>query len=270
VADGLEVAGFRQRVLAGEVLTGTFLNLGSALAAEIAALSGFDWLVIDLEHGAGGETEALGQLHAVGGTPVCTIVRVESLARPRVHRVLDLGAAGVLVPRLEGVEDARRAVEYSRYGGLRGVAFGNRSRHWGRTTRAELARADDDIVCAVQIETVSALADAREIAAVDGVDIVFVGPADLAHALGVDGGADNPDVLVAARVVAAAAAESGKAAGVLVDSVEHADLYRSIGFSFIGCGTDGTLLARQARTLVENLRARLLEGVDTVQVEGAV
>jgi 2-keto-3-deoxy-L-rhamnonate aldolase RhmA len=233
---------------------GSFLNLGSPLTAEIMALSGLDWLVIDLEHGAGGEQDALAQLQAVGRTTVVPLVRVEALERPRIHRALDAGAAGVLVPRLEDEQDAVRAVSFCRYSGRRGVARGNRTWQWGTTTRADLNHTDERILCAVQIETTGALAAVRAIAAVEGIDILFVGPADLAHSLEIDGPPDHPQLIERTRQVAKAALDFGKVAGILVETLAQAVIYYQLGFRFIGCSSDGGLLTRAARELVESLR----------------
>ena len=207
---------FRQRVLAGEQLLGTFLNLGSSLTAEIVALAGFDWALVDTEHGPGAEWHAVAQLQALGRTP--GLVRVESLERTRILRALDAGAAGVLVPRLESADDAERAVSYARYAGERGVARSNRSWHWG-SRGGTLADADAAVVTAVQIETAGALAAVDAIAAVDGVDVVFVGPNDLAHAIGLQGGPLAPDFVAHMQTVVAAARRHGKAAGIQVAAV---------------------------------------------------
>jgi 2-dehydro-3-deoxyglucarate aldolase/4-hydroxy-2-oxoheptanedioate aldolase len=231
---------------------GTFVNLGSPLAAEMMALAGFDWIVIDLEHGAGDEFVALAQLQAVARTGVTPLVRVESLERPRFGRVLDHGAAGIVAPRLEGVEDARRCAAYCRYGGMRGVARYNRSWHWGARAGA-LADADAAVVCAVQIETASALEAADEIAAVEDVDVLFVGPADLGHSLGIRGGPDTPELLDQVAHVARAARAHGKAAGMLVGTLDQVARYRDLGFTFLGCSSDSSLLMERARQVAGGL-----------------
>ncbi len=143
---------FRERLRGGETVVGSFVNLGSALATEIMGIAGLDWLVLDLEHGAGDEGALLAQLHALSAGGTATLVRVEAIDLPRFMHALDLGADGVLVPRLRTVEDAKLCVEYSRYAGLRGVARYNRSFHWGSASRS-LAEIDTETVCAVQIET---------------------------------------------------------------------------------------------------------------------
>jgi cytochrome P450/2-keto-3-deoxy-L-rhamnonate aldolase RhmA len=243
----------RERGQAGEVLVGAFTNMGSGVAAEILALSGYDWLVIDLEHGAGGDAEALAQLQAIAHTDVTPLVRVASGDRVRVLRALDLGAGGVLVPQIEGVDQARHAVDCCRYSGLRGVARYNRAWRWGMTDRT-LSEVDRDVVCAIQIETPGALDAVEEIAAVDGVDVLFVGPADLARGLGIDGPPDDPRLLERVAAVADAAAANGKLAGMLVTTLDQAAAYRRLGFTFLGCSSDSGMLVSQARSLTTGLR----------------
>ena len=247
-------AGLRERLAAHETVIGSFVNLGFSLTTEIMGLAGFDWLVIDLEHGAGNEQLLLGQLQALAHTGVTTLVRVEAIDPARVLHALDAGADGVLVPRLRSVEDARRAVEYCRYASGRGVARYNRSWQWGMRA-GSLGDADSRVFCAVQIETAEALASVSEIAAVSGVDVLFVGPADLAHSLSLDCPPDDPELLEHAAAVAAAAREHGKAAGVLVGTVEQAAAYHEAGFTFLGCGSDSGLLASVARNVAGGLRA---------------
>lgn len=233
-------------------MVGSFVNLGSALTTEIMGLAGFDWLVLDLEHGAGDETRLLAQLQALTGTGAAAIVRVEAIDLPRFMHALDLGADGVLVPRLRSADDARRCAEYCRYAGARGVARYNRSWHWGLAKRG-LADADAEVVCAVQIETREALDAVDEIAAVDGVDVLFVGPADLAQAFGLACPPDDPELLELVGAVAEAAAAKGKTAGVLVGAIGQLRPYREAGFRFLGCNSDGGLLAQGAFALAREL-----------------
>jgi 2-keto-3-deoxy-L-rhamnonate aldolase RhmA len=249
---GAVPSAFRARLRAGETVIGSFVNLGSPLTTEIMGIAGFDWLVLDLEHGAGNEVALLGQLQALSASGAAAIVRVEGIDLPRFMHALDLGADGVLVPRLRSVEDARRCVDYCRYSGLRGVARYNRSWHWGLAARS-LADADREVVCAVQIETREALAAVDGIAAVDGVDVLFVGPADLAHSLGLHCPPDDPALVEAAAAVADAARAHGKAAGVLVGTLEQLRPYQEVGFRFLGCNSDGGLLAAAAERLAGEL-----------------
>lgn len=227
-------ASITERVRLGESVVGTFLNLGSPLAAEICARAGFDFAVVDLEHGAGTEAELIPTLQAVGAR--CgTIVRVESAERPRLQRALDAGAHGVMVPRVESAAEARAAVDRTRYPprGTRGVAYMNRGADFGA------GAPERDALVAIQIETRGALEEAREIAACDGVDVLFVGPADLGAALGTS-------ELPLDAIVDAAKAE-GKAAGLFTRTHEDAERALERGFRFVTVGADSFFLAEAAR-----------------------
>lgn len=243
---------FRSRLLGGATLVGSFVNIGSPLTTEIMGAAGFDWVVFDLEHGAGDEALLLGQLQALGRSDTAALVRVEGIEGPRVLHALDLGADGILFPQLRTVDQAQRCVELCRYGKARGVARSTRTWRWGSVTRP-LLELDAEIVCAVQIETIEALDNVDAIAAIDGVDVVFVGPLDLSHALGLPVGSDHPELLERIRAVASAARAHGKAAGMLVGTVEQARVYLELGFSFLGCASDGVLLTTSSGQLAASL-----------------
>ncbi len=243
----------RQRVLNRELVTGTWLNLGSCMTAEIAAKSGFDWVVIDLEHGAGDHESCLHQLQAVNGTPTCPIVRVAWNEAPRFKRVLDLGAAGVVVPYVTTAEEARAAVAAMRYPpqGIRGAASLNRAAEFGADFAQYVKDANVNLLTVVQIETETAVAMADEIAAVEGVDVLFVGPLDLSISLGLLQQFDHPRFRAALAKVVAAARNHGKAAGILLNQPEQIAQTVEDGFTFIGLGSDGGVLAERMKRLAE-------------------
>src|SRR6201991_4013730 len=204
-------------VRAGTPTLGTFIGGASPVAAEVCAAAGVDWVLLDLEHGAGGEEQVRDVVPAAGSYGVPTVVRVESAARIRIGRVLDLGAAGVMLPRLNTADEVREAVRHLRYppDGDRGVATYNRACRFGLDPGA-LDRAAGEVLGIVQIESGRAVDDADKIAAIDGVDVLFVGPRDLSHDLGVPGNLTAPAYLTALERVRAAAAQHGKACGLLV------------------------------------------------------
>jgi 2-keto-3-deoxy-L-rhamnonate aldolase RhmA len=247
--------GLKRRLRDGETLLGCFLNLGSALTAEIAGRAGFDFVVIDLEHGSGGEGDVLGQLQALEATSAGAIARVESHARQRAHRVLDLGAEGIMFPRVGSREEARAAVAGLRYPphGVRGVAAANRACGFGTAQREYMASVDDVLLGVVQIESQESLDAVHDIASVDGVDVLFIGPQDLTQSLGILGQYDHPRYNQALETTAAAARGAGKSLGILMAQPDDFGRYRSLGFSLIACGSDGTLLNHAARRQVEAL-----------------
>ena len=232
---------FRHRVLAGEWLAGTFLNLGSPLTAEIAGRSGFDWLMLDQEHGPGSEETLLQQLHAVSASNAATIVRIANNEPARFKRVLDLGANGVMVPYVNNAEEARAAVASVRYPphGLRGVSKFNRAAGFGQNFDDYYAHCHERLVTMAQIETPESLTQLDAIAGVDGVDVLFIGPLDLTTNMGIQGQFENPRFIEARRAVATAARKAGKAAGILATAASQIPVLREEGFSVMAFGSDG-------------------------------
>jgi 2-dehydro-3-deoxyglucarate aldolase/4-hydroxy-2-oxoheptanedioate aldolase len=240
------------RLRAGETLYGTFAGLGSPVATELVARAGFDWLIIDLEHGIGTESELLANLHAVGATRTAALVRPQSAERLRIGRALDLGAHGIMVPRIDRPDQAREAVSYLRYppDGTRGVALSTRGAGLGERGHADVRSINPHILGIIQIESPSAVDAAAEIAGIDGVDVLFVGPADLSHSLGVPGRFTDPSYLVALERVAQAAEDAGKAAGILLRDASVLARHRDLGYRFIGLGSDSAFIADGARAVL--------------------
>ncbi|HEV8488404.1 MAG TPA: aldolase/citrate lyase family protein [Candidatus Limnocylindrales bacterium] len=235
----------RGRILEGETLFGLFLDLGSPISAELASRAGYDWLVIDLEHGAATEADLLLLLHAVEAGGATPLVRPQSGERLRIGRALDMGARGIIVPRLNSAEEAREVVSFLRYPpeGVRGVALRARGADLGAFTHDRVGEISQRIVGLVQIESTGALADADAIAAIDGVDVLFVGPADLSHSLGVPGRFTEPIYRDALTTVVAACRAHGKAAGILVYDPAVVSAHLELGFRFVGIGSDGAFIA---------------------------
>ncbi len=240
------------RLRAGETLFGTFTALGSPVATELAARAGFDWLIIDLEHGVGTESELLANLHAVATTRTAALVRPQSAERLRIGRALDLGAHGIMVPRIDTAEQAREAVSYLRYppDGTRGVALSTRGAGLGELGHGDVRAINPHILGIIQIESPSAVDGAADIAAIDGVDVLFVGPADLSHSLGVPGGFGDARYLAALDRVVRAAEDAGKTAGILLRDASVLARHRELGFRFVGLGSDVAFIADGARAVL--------------------
>lgn len=250
----LSRGGFLKTLKEGQLTIGTFLGLASPLAAEVAALSGVDWVLLDLEHGGGGEEQVSPTVVASGGYGVPTLVRVESAERIRIGRVLDSGVAGVMIPRVDTVEQVELAVRHMSYppNGDRGVATYNRAVAWGKDLDALAPEPKSALL--VQIETLGALAEVEKIAAVPGVDALFVGPLDLSYALGVPRDFKNPKFLEALKKVLAAANAQNRVAGILASDTTIARFYVEMGFKFIAIGSDSTLMAKAITDAVDEIR----------------
>jgi 2-dehydro-3-deoxyglucarate aldolase/4-hydroxy-2-oxoheptanedioate aldolase len=230
-----------------QLTLGTWLSIGSPVIAELAAVCGLDWVLLDLEHGCGSEADVPEQLRAVRGGPTRAIVRVPGDRPDLVARMLDQGADGVMVPHVDRVAQAEQFVRAASYPprGQRGVSRTVRAHDYG--LRPLDGRPAPLLIA--QIETLDAVHEAAGIAQVDGIDVLFVGPADLQHDLAVrqpTAGAGFENCLD--RVVAAARA-AGKAAGILVR--EPGDLPRRMeqGFTFVAVQSDVAILRDSFRSL---------------------
>lgn len=245
-----------QRFRSGETTFGTFIGLGSSLSAEVAAMSGFDWVLLDLEHGGGSEEQLSPTIVASGGYGVPTLVRAESAERIRIGRALDAGAAGVMVPRLETLEQVRGVVKHFRYppNGDRGVATYNRSARWGNDPEALDPAAK--VACIIQIETLGALDNVEEIANTSGVDVLFVGPLDLSYALGAPRNFAAAEFTAALERVVAAGAKANKPVGILAADAPGAKRYLEMGFKFIAIGSDSTLLAKAITEVLTEVKEK--------------
>jgi 2-keto-3-deoxy-L-rhamnonate aldolase RhmA len=241
----------------GDVLLGMFLQMGSAVAADIASRAGLDWVLIDLEHGAGTEADLLGQLQAMAGRDVPAVVRVESCVRIRIGRALDLGAAGIMVPQVNTPQVAQELAASLRYPptGIRGVALSARGAGYGEAGHGDVSAIGDALLGIAQVETATAVSNAAEIAAVDGVDVLFVGPSDLSHSLGVPGSFDSDTYLKAIGQIVEAARSQGKALGVHLPNISAAGRYLELGFTFVSIAGDGGILTAGVRNALQAVRA---------------
>ena len=242
----------RGQVLAGELVTGTWLNLGSNISAEIAARAGFDWVLIDLEHGSGNEADLVSQLQAIDTTETVSIVRIAWNEAPRFKRTLDMGAGGIMIPYVNTAEEARYAAAAMRYPpqGVRGAARFHRANGFGQHFESYFAEANDRLLTVVQIETAEAIGNAEAIAAVEGVDVLFIGPLDLSVSLGITGQMQHPDFRAAIKRVIAACQAHGKSPGILLPNAEMIPAAVEDGYKFLAAGSDGAAVAAGMKTLV--------------------
>lgn len=245
----LPVNRFKQRLLAGESQIGLWCALSSAYATEVVAGSGFDWLLIDTEHSPGGLETTLAQLQAAAPYATSPVVRPEANDPVLIKKLLDIGAQTLLVPFVQDAGEARAAVAAMRYApaGIRGVAGTTRATRFGRV-KDYFRRAHEELCLLVQIETREALGQLEAIAAVDGVDGVFIGPNDLAASLGHVGEMTHPDVVAALEDAILRLKAIGKPSGVYAPP----DLARrclQIGTTFTAVGGDIGVLARGTEVL---------------------
>lgn len=251
------VPDFRGRVADGEFLVGTWLTFLDPSVAELLAGSGYDFLVVDMEHGVAdaAHLQAFCMAARAGGAAV--LARIGANEPVRIMHALDSGAAGVIVPQIRSVADVERAVAWCRYppAGLRGAAA-RRPSDYGRRALEYYRAAGALVLCCVQIETGEALAALDAILAVPGVDAILIGPSDLAAALGHLGDAGHPDVEAAISGVLEQARAAGVPVGIVSASPDPAAARarRDQGFSFVTVGVDFAFLAAAADAALAAVR----------------
>jgi 4-hydroxy-2-oxoheptanedioate aldolase len=253
--DDLPRNNFKRAIKAGETQIGLWLTLCAPYATEAAAGAGFDWLIIDMEHSPNELPDILGHLRAAEGGTAEPIVRLSWNEPVLVKRLLDIGLRTLLFPFVQSAEEARKAVASTRYPpkGIRGVAGVTRANRFARVPNY-FQRAEEEICVMVQVETQKALAAIEEIAAVDGVDGVFVGPADLAADHGYPNDWARPEVWPKVLDAGKRIRATGKAAGFLSGRENECREAIAAGFNFVAVGSDMGILARGTDALVKTYK----------------
>jgi 4-hydroxy-2-oxoheptanedioate aldolase len=247
----LPVNTFKAAMARRQPQIGLWVGLASGYAAELLATTGFDWLLIDGEHAPNDVRSVLSQLQATAAYPVAAIVRPVDGSTALIKQYLDVGAQTLLVPMVHTAAQAAQIVAATRYAprGVRGLGSAlARASRWNGVD-GYVQHADEEICVLVQVESVQGLAELGAIAAVDGVDGVFFGPADLSASMGHLGEPNHPDVLRAIDDGIATVIAAGKAPGILATDPALARRYLEAGALFVAVGLDTTLLARAARDL---------------------
>jgi 4-hydroxy-2-oxoheptanedioate aldolase len=242
---------FKQALRRGKPQIGLWMGLADAYVAELLATAGFDCLVIDAEHAPNDPRSVLPQLQAMAPYPVHPIVRPVRGTAESIKQYLDIGAQTLIIPMVETAEQARQMVAATRYPtrGMRGVGSAlARASRWNQIDDY-LGRSDDEMCVMVQVESVLALSNLERIAAVDGVDGIFFGPADLAASMGLLGKTADPAVQAAIMQGIAAVSRAGKAAGTLTLDRALARQYLDQGALFVAVGVDTSLLIKAAKDL---------------------
>ncbi len=240
----------------GRASIGIWCSLGSALTTEIVAGSGPDWILIDGEHSPNHILSIMAQLQTAAAFPCEATVRLPSDDANLIKQAMDTGARSLMIPNVRTAGQARAIVAAMTYApdGIRGFSTGHRANAFGRIKDYH-ATARAQQLLAVQIEDETGVANAAEIAAVEGVDVLFVGPGDLSTSMGAMGNPNAAPVQAAIASVRKAAAAAGKASGILAPVKADADRYLAEGFTMVAVGADLGLLARGSDALVASFRS---------------
>ena len=253
----LPVNRFKQALRSGQTLIGLWSSLSSLAATEILGDSGFDWILIDTEHAPNETPMVADQLRAASLGSASPVVRPAWNDPVILKRLLDVGAQTLLVPFIQSPEEAARAVAATRYPphGIRGVASVHRANRYGRVA-GYFQRADEEMCVLAQLETRGSVEALESIAAVEGIDGVFIGPSDLAASLGHLGHNAHPEVRQTIEDACRRARAIRKPIGILAPVEEDARAYLDMGFNFVAVGSDAVTLRKGCDALVQMFKRR--------------
>jgi len=248
---------FRRDLRASKPLIGCWASLASNITTEILGYAGFDWILIDGEHAPNDIATFITQLQALKDSPSAPIVRPQWLDPVLIKRLLDIGFYNFLIPFIETPEQAARAVAATRYppDGFRGVGVSHRSNRFGNVPDY-FERINDEICVTVQIESKLGVENAAAIAAVEGVDALFIGPSDLSAAYGVMLQPNLPEVQAAMQQILDGARKHGKACGILAPVEADARRYLELGMTFVAVGGDTGLFRNASQQLAQKFKAK--------------
>jgi len=247
----------KEKLARGEVVFGSFLHLPSPDVVEIYGLAGFDLVILDTEHGTMGFERLQDMARAADVHRMGTVVRIPAGAYQRILSVLEIETSGVVVPHVNDAETARQVIREAKYHplGRRGLATTARAGNYGTVDIAEYCRrANEGTLVIVQIENLEAAEKSAEIAAVDGIDMLLVGPRDMSQSAGEPGNVDHPEVAQAMEKVAASARACGKVASTFAGSMPFARKALDMGFQTIFYACDTIILSNAVRGTIEELR----------------
>lgn len=251
----------REKMLRGEKTLGTFFELGSATAVECLGLSGLDYIIIDTEHGAVDPLAALEFVRTAKLYDVTPLARVQELSRPAMLKLLDAGAMGLIIPNISSYEEAELVVSYGKYAplGTRGVAPSAGTDFWASDYAKQgldhyFEVSNRETLLFPQCETAGCLADIERIAALPGIDGIFVGPFDLSTAMGIPGQFDRPEFQEALRHVQAVCAKAGKPCIIYAANEEAVRRGYEMGYDSVAYNMDASMLIKAYQDAVTKLR----------------
>jgi len=260
---------FRALLAEPTIPLGTWLMSGSPATAEAMGCIGFDWLVVDMEHVPIDYKDAYQILQAIAGTPATPVVRLAWNDLVLIKRALDIGAQTLMFPFVQNAAEARRAVGATRYPqagesepGTRGFAAMHRASRYA-TAGDYGKRANAGIFRMIQLETPAAIELLEEIAAVDGVDALFMGPGDLSAAMGQIGNVAHPEVQAALKDAAARARKMGKPIGIVGPTPEMVQQFIEYGYNYVAVASDMGMMMRQANAFLAALKPALAKSLNT-------
>lgn len=246
---------FRKSLQDGKCVYGPFMKTADPMFVEVAGIAGFDFVILDTEHGPVSLQNQQNNVRGATVRKVVPIIRVKDASESAIGSALDIGAFGVQVPQISTAEEAKQVVENARFYpyGMRGVCRFVRAAEYSGMDRKKYFESSKDLIVIIQLEGIKAIKNIDEILEVDGVDILFVGPYDLSQSLGYPGEVDNPVVVENMKLIVEKAREKGKIVGTFVDNMEMLKLWRDVGVQYLSYSVDSGIFMDACKDLVSKM-----------------
>lgn len=231
---------FKTALSNGDCVYGPFMKTGDPMFVEAVGLAGFDFVILDTEHGPVDIESQQNNVRAAEARNTVPIIRLKDKAENTIGRALDIGAYGIQVPQISSAEEAREVIKFAKFYpyGLRGVCRFVRAADYSAQNRYEYFESSKDIIIILQLEGIDAIKNIDEILAVEGVDILFIGPYDLSQSLGLPGQVNNPIVVNAMKEIVSKAKNADKVIGCFVDTLEDLKMWKSLGLQYLSYSVD--------------------------------
>lgn len=251
------LGGFRSKLVAGDNVFGPFMKSGDPAFVEVAGYAGFDFVILDMEHGPSSVESMQNNVRAAIIAGALPIIRVERCDEVAIGKALDIGALGVQVPQIENADQARAAVKAAKFHplGARGVCRFVRAANYSSLDKFEYFKSANETMVILQLEGKEALDNVDAILAVDGIDLVFIGPYDLSQSLGVPGQIDHPMVADTMRYIVQKAKDRGIAVGTFVDTLANLSKWKSVGIQYLSYSVDVGIFYEACSQIVAASRA---------------
>jgi 4-hydroxy-2-oxoheptanedioate aldolase len=248
---------FKDKLSKGEPVFGPFMKTGDAAFVECAGYAGFDFAILDMEHGPEGFSNLQNLIRGTEVSGILPIVRTYDSSETAISKALDLGAKGIQVPQVQSAEQAREVVKAAKYfpKGERGVCRFVRAANYSSTPRNEYFEQANEALVILQVEGKHVINKLDKILAVEGLDVLFIGPYDLSQSLGVPGQVSNPIVVEAIKQITEQAKKAGVVVGVFCDTLEAASLWRSAGIQYLSYSVDVGIFTDACRNIVDSLKS---------------
>ena len=247
---------FKNKLKNDDFVYGPFMKTGDPMFVEAVGIAGFDFVILDTEHGPLEIESQQNNVRAAEARQTVPIIRLKDKAENTIARALDIGAAGIQVPQINSAKEAEDVVKYAKFYpyGMRGVCRFVRAADYSNTDRYEFFESSKDVIVIIQLEGIDAIKNIDEILKVDGVDIIFIGPYDLSQSLGVPGQVNNPIVVDAMKEIVAKAKAANKVIGCFVDTIDDLNMWKSIGVQYLSYSVDIGIFLDACKKTIESFK----------------